>query len=585
MNNLLSKSLIRKSTSTLLRICFFSAVILYSIELNAQWVTTADSSNQLSPEGVNIDACSDNNGGCYVCFTNFDYIKTRYYLQKINAFGLREWSLPVMIGDTADLNVRGVITPVNNFKFKGVIVCYFANSAKETIQFKILYKGELFLQKIDNDGKLIWGINGVRASIDTVNQDGFELPTVIPDDSGGVFVMWVDKRHSGTDVRGSLNVQRISSDGKRLWGEYGIQLVDTLGKENPIMIKTIDGVVISYVYKLENKLTKLDYQSNSLWTTLLTSENGKRYTTLTSDKYGNIYLGGHKYVEQSLLLLTLVLRKISTTGSNAWADEVIIADSLGTSARLYEINRLENTNSNIYATWKPQGNSKIQIYDSTGKALLMSEQMFISTNSTSNAFQHIIQSDSSSLIAVLADRRSGDQLSYSQKISHSGEKLWTLNDVLLTKYTTQNHPIIIRKALSDTKGGVLVIGSIEPHWGIYGIQVNKYGVLGSVITKAINVDTSIPNNFVLYQNYPNPFNPSTTIIYSIPERSIVRLSIFNTLGQKISEMVNETKDAGSYEQSFNASQLSSGIYFYRIEATSVNNSKIFVETKKMVLLR
>ncbi|MFA5834682.1 MAG: T9SS type A sorting domain-containing protein [Bacteroidota bacterium] len=109
------------------------------------------------------------------------------------------------------------------------------------------------------------------------------------------------------------------------------------------------------------------------------------------------------------------------------------------------------------------------------------------------------------------------------------------------------------------------------------------------------ISDRIPEIYFLYQNYPNPFNPSTTICYSIPDRSNVRLSIFNTLGQKISEIVNETKDAGSYEHSFNASQLSSGIsakgayasgvYFYRIEATSVNNSKTFVETKKMVLIR
>lgn len=90
--------------------------------------------------------------------------------------------------------------------------------------------------------------------------------------------------------------------------------------------------------------------------------------------------------------------------------------------------------------------------------------------------------------------------------------------------------------------------------------------------------------YLLMQNYPNPFNPSTTITYSIPERSNVRLSIFNTLGQRVTELVNDTKEAGTYEQTYNASQLSSGIYFYRIEATSVSNSKTFVETKKMVLM-
>jgi hypothetical protein len=95
-----------------------------------------------------------------------------------------------------------------------------------------------------------------------------------------------------------------------------------------------------------------------------------------------------------------------------------------------------------------------------------------------------------------------------------------------------------------------------------------------------------PKEFALTQNYPNPFNPSTTLRYSIPERSNVKLLVFNTLGQQVAQVVNETKDAGYYEHSFNASQLSSGVYFYRIEATSEQNpSKVFVDTKKMVLMR
>ncbi|MFA5834681.1 MAG: T9SS type A sorting domain-containing protein [Bacteroidota bacterium] len=140
-------------------------------------------------------------------------------------------------------------------------------------------------------------------------------------------------------------------------------------------------------------------------------------------------------------------------------------------------------------------------------------------------------------------------------------------------------------------------------------SVNENGLwslpLSSIVLDVRNTKINIAlNEFILAQNYPNPFNPSTTIRYSVPERSNVRLSIFNTLGQKISEIVNETKDAGSYEQSINASQLSSGIsakgarppsvglgyasgvYFYRIEATSTQNSgKTFMDTKKMVLIR
>jgi len=94
----------------------------------------------------------------------------------------------------------------------------------------------------------------------------------------------------------------------------------------------------------------------------------------------------------------------------------------------------------------------------------------------------------------------------------------------------------------------------------------------------IEVDAA-PLSFSLEQNYPNPFNPSTKINYSIPKKSFVTLKIFDPLGSVVTELVNEEKEAGSYEVNFNASNLSSGIYLYRIETGG------FVETKKMILLR
>ena len=84
---------------------------------------------------------------------------------------------------------------------------------------------------------------------------------------------------------------------------------------------------------------------------------------------------------------------------------------------------------------------------------------------------------------------------------------------------------------------------------------------------------------MLYDNYPNPFNPSTTIRYSIPEASFTTLKIYDALGNEVSSLVNETKSAGTYEVEFNASDFSSGIYYYTLKAGS------FTETKKMILMK
>ncbi len=94
-----------------------------------------------------------------------------------------------------------------------------------------------------------------------------------------------------------------------------------------------------------------------------------------------------------------------------------------------------------------------------------------------------------------------------------------------------------------------------------------------------------PALFRLNQNYPNPFNPSTIIQYSLPNQSKVRLSVFNTLGQVVADLVDAEQPSGWNQAVWNAN-VSSGMYFYRLEAISVADpSKRFVETKKMLLLR
>jgi hypothetical protein len=88
-----------------------------------------------------------------------------------------------------------------------------------------------------------------------------------------------------------------------------------------------------------------------------------------------------------------------------------------------------------------------------------------------------------------------------------------------------------------------------------------------------------PRQYKLFQNYPNPFNPTTTIQYQIPKQSHVVLNIYDILGNQVKTLVNKEENSGNYSVNFNASELSSGIYFYRIIAGS------FIQTKKLILLK
>ena len=96
---------------------------------------------------------------------------------------------------------------------------------------------------------------------------------------------------------------------------------------------------------------------------------------------------------------------------------------------------------------------------------------------------------------------------------------------------------------------------------------------------AVKDEAKLPLTYSLEQNYPNPFNPLTVIRYSLPFQSRVSLKVYDVLGREVSVLVNEEKPAGIYDVQFNATNLPSGVYFYRIFAGD------FTETKKLIILK
>jgi glucuronoarabinoxylan endo-1,4-beta-xylanase len=99
------------------------------------------------------------------------------------------------------------------------------------------------------------------------------------------------------------------------------------------------------------------------------------------------------------------------------------------------------------------------------------------------------------------------------------------------------------------------------------------------VETSVEKTNEIPTVYELNQNYPNPFNPSTVIKFSIPESGFVSLKVFNILGQEVANLLNESKEAGVYEVSFDASSLTTGMYIYRIQSGN------FTATRKMVLIK
>jgi len=93
------------------------------------------------------------------------------------------------------------------------------------------------------------------------------------------------------------------------------------------------------------------------------------------------------------------------------------------------------------------------------------------------------------------------------------------------------------------------------------------------------ISSEVPNSFKLVQNYPNPFNPSTKINFALPKPDFVKLVVYDILGREVATLVNESLKPGTYEVEWNASNFSSGVYFYRLETDG------YIETKKMIVVK
>lgn len=150
-------------------------------------------------------------------------------------------------------------------------------------------------------------------------------------------------------------------------------------------------------------------------------------------------------------------------------------------------------------------------------------------------------------------------------------------------FVKQNNGLPLNPKVSALSGRV-VQNRNDEHVELYaGLYENQSG--GAKIFKRIFVvsvdelNSSIPDKFMLNQNYPNPFNPGTRISWQLPVGGNTVLKVFDVIGKEITTLVDEYKPAGSYEVEFNASGLSSGVYYYRVITGE------YIQTRKMIILR
>ncbi len=176
------------------------------------------------------------------------------------------------------------------------------------------------------------------------------------------------------------------------------------------------------------------------------------------------------------------------------------------------------------------------------------------------------------------------------------EDKYTPDSLLIFQFIGNNNKISYNYNYSN---GELEIKPVDNYVGNTELQIvvtNKYG--SSIAVKFLieitddplsagGMKNGIPKEYVLYQNFPNPFNPLTKIVFGLPQESKVKIIIYNLLGEEIKILLNEVRSAGFHSIDFAASKLSSGVYFYRIEAKalSLSSTENFTSVRKMLVVK
>lgn len=154
--------------------------------------------------------------------------------------------------------------------------------------------------------------------------------------------------------------------------------------------------------------------------------------------------------------------------------------------------------------------------------------------------------------------------------SVAGELVDDNGTVVSVNNSTGNNPFTLTAPGPGTY--IVNAGFKNPNrrWDSTTVTINVTGV---------NDNSASPSTFKLFDNYPNPFNPSTVIKYSVAKNSFTTLKVYNSVGKLVTTLVNKTKPSGTYEVEFNATGLTSGVYYYTLSAGD------FSETKKMIVLK
>lgn len=232
---------------------------------------------------------------------------------------------------------------------------------------------------------------------------------------------------------------------------------------------------------------------------------------------------------------------------------------------------LTASGSNVYIVWwdNRDGNNEIYCKRSTDAGINWDPDMRL-TNNTAQSTYPSVSASAQTVYVVWIDGRDGNSEVYYKRSTNEGIS-WESDTRLTINTALSDYPSV---SVNGQAVHVVWRDSRDGNEEIY-YKLNPTGTTVGII----NINSGIPEHFSLSQNYPNPFNPTTYIEFQIPQSGLINITIYDALGRKVETIVNQNLAAGTYKAGWDASNMVSGVYFYRL------NTGDFTDTKKMILLK
>jgi hypothetical protein len=473
----------------------------------------------------NPQVCEDGRGGFFCCFDNLADGTRLIRLQQVSRNGQLMCDLAGELVAQSNVDQRNaLVVPDGNDG------CYVVWSG-----FDANFQLDIFAMRMGQNCEPLWQAPVLLSSNPNFDDN---LAGITADGNGCCVAVWQTGDFGQYDIRAA----KVCGDGTVSW-QRDVCAFPRVQSEPQVVADGLGGTYYAWADERDETQLKNIYAQRfnaageAQWTNggrlVVAANEDQKTPRMAVDSQGHLYVTWQDYRNGSHL--DLYAKKLNTDGSSIWSE---------TTGRVLCEGANDQTRQQMLVEW----DEGIYIVWEDGRT-----------------------SPYSDLYGVHFEEN-GD---FSEPWWGEESDPQHLGGAVNTEYQNQSQPHLAH----DWHGGTVVVwvdwraSGKEPLQNIWANWINDY-------TVSVNeVPAPLPTQYELTQNFPNPFNPTTEFKFTIPATEAVTINIYNTLGQQVKSLVNEVMHAGTYVVSFDASSLSSGVYFYRLETPS------FQTVRKMQLIR